>query len=157
MKFSHCDHNEKYLTLHDCIAERAYFEDGKLCFEFNDGFWISSSHPVSSLSEVVRTDFSKVEYTLEDGEDYNVTVYVFKKNLFKKTVRIEWSIKELVNKINNREFRLEFFYQYIDGNSRIVECQLKSDKKPYRYECIMKISAMEVGYYWNNLCEDRPW
>ena len=85
MNFSHCDHDEKYLTLHDCIAERAYFENGKLGFEFNDGFWISPDHPESDLSNLVRTDFSKVEYTLEDGADYDVTVYVFKKNIFKKT------------------------------------------------------------------------
>jgi hypothetical protein len=57
MIFSHCDHDEKYLTLHDCIAERAYFENGKLGFEFNDGFWVSPDHPESNLSQVVRTDF----------------------------------------------------------------------------------------------------
>ena len=84
MNFSHCNHDEKYLTLHDCIAERAYFENGKLGFEFNDGFWISPDHPESNLSNLVRTDFSKVEYKLEDGADYDVTIYVFKKNLFNK-------------------------------------------------------------------------
>ena len=85
MNFSHCDKDEKYLSLYDCVAEQAYFENGKLGFEFNDGFWISPDHPESNLSNLVRTDFSKVEYTLEDGADYDVTVYVFKKNLFKKT------------------------------------------------------------------------
>ena len=157
MNFSHCDHDEKYLTLHDCIAERAYFENGKLGFEFDDGFWVLPDHPESALSELVRTDRSKVEYTLEDGEDYDVTVYVFKKSFFKKVIRTEWSVQELVNKINTGKCKLEFLYQYIDYNSRIVECEIKFDKKPYRQECIMKISAPEVGYYWNNLREDRPW
>ena len=87
MNFSHCDHDEQYLTLHDCIAERAYFENGKLGFEFDDGFWVSPDHPKSNLSELVRTDRSKVEYTLEDGEEYDVTVYVFKKLFFKKVYR----------------------------------------------------------------------
>ena len=157
MNFSHCDHDEKYLTLHDCVAGRAYFENGKLGFEFDDGFWVSPDHPESGLSELVRTDRSKVEYTLEDGEDYDVTVYVFKKSFFKKVIRTEWSVQELVNKINTGKCKLEFLYQYIDYNSRIVECEIKFDKKPYRQECIMKISAPEVGYYWNNLREDRPW
>ena len=53
MNFSHCDHDEQYLTLHDCIAERAYFENGKLGFEFDDGFWVSPDHPESNLSELV--------------------------------------------------------------------------------------------------------
>ena len=83
MKFLHCDHDETYLTLHDCISEKAYFEDGKLVFELHDGFWIAPEHPESNLPETVRTDFSKVEYVLECGEEYDVTVYVFEKNLFK--------------------------------------------------------------------------
>ena len=94
---------------------------------------------------------------MEDGEDYDVTVYVFEKTFFKKVIRIEWTIQKLLNKINSGKCRLEFLYQYIDGDSRIVECELKLDKKPYRHECIMKISATEVSYYWNNLCEDRSW
>ncbi|MBQ9806007.1 MAG: hypothetical protein IJW49_05830 [Clostridia bacterium] len=98
MKFSHCDHNEKYLTLHDCVATRAYFENGKLGFEFNDGFWVSPDRPESNLTELVRTDFSKVEYTLEDGEDYDVTIYVFKKSFFKRVIRNEWTVQELINK-----------------------------------------------------------
>ena len=157
MNFSHCDKDEKYLSLHDCIAEQAYFENGKLGFEFNDGFWISPDHPESNLSNLVRTDFSKVEYTLEDGADYDVTVYVFKKNLFKKTIRVEWTIQELINNINNGKCKLEFLYQYVDYNSRIVECELKLNKKPYRQECIMKISAPETRYYWNNLRKECPW
>lgn len=44
MNFAHCDKEEKYLTLHDCVAERAYFENGKLGFEFNE-----FRHPLSPL------------------------------------------------------------------------------------------------------------
>lgn len=157
MKFSHCDHNEKHLTLHDCIAERAYLENGTLGFEFNDGFWVSPDHPESNLSELVRTDFSKVEYTLESSIGCDVVVYVFERTLFKKTVRTEWTVEQLVEKINSGKCRLEFLYQYIDCNCRIVECALRSDKKPYYRECLMWIYAPEVSYYWNNLREDRPW
>ena len=157
MNFAHCDTDEKYLTLHDCVADRAYFENGKLGFEFNDGFWISPDHPESNLSELVRTDFSKVEFKLEDGADYDVTIYIFKKNLFNKTIRIEWTIQKLLKSINCGKYKLEFLYQYIDYNSKMIECRLKFDKKPYHQECIMKISATETRYYWNNLREDRLW
>ena len=84
MNFSHCDHNEKHISLHDCVAERAYFENGSLGFEFNDGFWVLPDHPESNLSKLVRSDFSKVEYSLENGEDYDVTVHIFKKSFWKK-------------------------------------------------------------------------
>lgn len=157
MEFAHCDNSEKHLTLHDCIAERAYFENGKLGFEFPDGFWISPDHPESNLTMLVKTDFSKVEYTLEDGMDYDVTVYVFKRSFGKKMVGREWTLKKLADKINSGKYKLEFLYQYLDGNTRMIEWQLLSDKKPYWQECIMKISTSEVCYFWNSLREDRPW
>ena len=157
MQFSHSDHNEQYLSLHDCIAERACFENGILGFAFPDGFWISPDHPESDLSEMVRTDFSMVEFSLENGKEYDVAVYVFTKTLFGKTVREEWSVPQLVNSINRGKCRLEFLYQYIDWNSRIVECELIFDKKPYRKECLLKISAQQVNYLWNHLRKDCPW
>ena len=157
MEFIHCDTDEKYLTLHDCFAERAYLEDGKLGFEFKDGFWILPDHPESNLSEVVRTDFSKAEYVLGRGHGFDVVVYVFEKTFFKKTVRTEWTVQKLMKEINSGKCRLEFLYQYVDDNCRIVECALRSDKKPYYRECMIKIYAPKVCYYWNNLREDCVW
>ena len=157
MNFSHCDKDEKYLSLHDCIAEHAYFENGKLGFEFNDGFWISPDHPESNLPDLVRTDFSKVEYMLEDGEDYDVTVYVFKRSFSKKMIGSEWTVRELVDRINSGKCKLEFLYQYLDYNARMIECELHFDKKPYRKGCIMKVSAPKANYYWNNLREGCTW
>lgn len=157
MNFSHCDDNETYISLHDCVSDGAYFEDGKLGFTFPDGFWISPDHPESNLSKLVRTDFSKVEYTLEDGEDYDVAVYVFEKSFWGKTLRTEWSVQRLVSQINSGICKLEFLYQYIDFHARMVECTLISDKKPYRRECMMKLSAPQVSYFWNSLRADRPW
>ncbi|MBE6658483.1 MAG: hypothetical protein E7604_08570 [Ruminococcaceae bacterium] len=139
------------------MAGHAYFENGTLVFAFEDGFWVSPDHPDSPLSKMVRTDASRVEYILEDGGDYDVTVYVFRRTCFRQTVRVEWSIQELIQKINTGTYQLEFLYQYRDWNTRIVECELKFDKKPYRQECIMKISAPEVRYHWNRLREDCPW
>ena len=96
MNFSHCDHDEKYLTLHDCVAGRAYFENGKLGFEFDDGFWVSPDHPESNLSELVRTDHSKVEYILEYGIKYGT-----------------------LNKIEDAQFGYD---SYIIDNSWIITC-----------------------------------
>ncbi len=157
IKFSHCDKNDNYITLHDCKAKRAYFANGVLDFDFDDGFWISPEHPKSHLSEFVRTDYSRVEYKLLEGDGYDVIVFVYERNLFKKTVRKEWSIQKLIDSINSGECVLEFLYQYIDGDARIVECVLNSGKKPYFRECTMKIYSSEVRYYWNNILEDRVW
>ncbi len=157
MDFLHCDHDEKHLTLHDCIAERAYFEDGKLGFEFADGFWVSPDHPESHLTQLVRTDASKVEYILQDGKDYDVTIYVFEMSFSGKIVGNMWTCQELVDAIRTRKCKLEFLSQYIGYHSRMVECELISHVEPYRRQCIMRISAPDVRYYWNNLRKDRPW
>ena len=100
MSFAHCDHDETYLSLHDCLAERAYLKDGKLGFELHDGFWILPGHPENRLSQMVRTDASRVEYTLYRGESDDVTVYVFEKTFFKRTLRREWPLENLIENIN---------------------------------------------------------
>ena len=65
MNFSHCDHDEKYLTLHDCIAERAYFENGKLGFEFDDGFWVSLDENIKMYPEFFRTELKNPTQTVK--------------------------------------------------------------------------------------------
>lgn len=156
-RFLHCDTDDELINLHDCKAERAVFGSGVLEFDFGDGFWISPDHSESNLSELVRTDRSKVEFRLIDGDEYDVTVFVFERNIFKQTVRKEWSVQKLVDSINSGEVTIEFLYQYSDGYARIVQCHLWSHKKPYSRECILKIDAPEVRYYWNNIIEDRVW
>lgn len=157
MSFLHCDHNEQYLTLHDCVAERAYFEDGKLGFAFPDGFWVSPDHPESHLTKLVRTDASKVEYTLEDGKDYDVDIVVYKRTYSGEITGRVWSLRELVDAINAGTCKLEFLYQFLAYNTRMVECELQLGDAPDRQTCIMRISAPEVCYYWNNLRADRAW
>lgn len=157
MNFIHCDHSEAHLSLHDCMAEGAYFRDGVLGFECKDGFWIAPDHPENGLSACVKTDASRVEYVLHRGEDCDVTVYVFKDNFLRQTVRHEWSVRKLTDEINSGKYKLEFLYQYTDGNARIVQCELHCERKPYFRECLLYLYAPQVRYFWNELREDRPW
>ena len=155
MSFSHCEHDETHLSLHDCIAQRAYLENGKLGFELSDGFRILPDHPESHSSDTVRTGSAKVEYTLYSGECGDVTVYVFEETLFKRTLRTEWTVEKLVYEINKGKCMLEFLYQYRDPFSVILECQLRFLKKPYFKECSMKIFTTQTDYYWNDLYKDK--
>lgn len=155
-KFIHCDMNEEYITLHDCVADRAYFCNCTLSFEFDDGFWILPDHPENNLADTVRTDCSKVEFILND-EYYERVIYVFEKNIFGSTVRKEWTLDKLLNSINSGKYKLEFLYQYKCYGSRIIECELQLDKRPYHKECIIKIDSSKANYCWNSLCKDRIW
>ena len=156
MEFSHCDHNEDYFILHDCIPQQAYFQNCKLGFEFNNGFGVMPDHPENHFCEVARTDFSKVEYSLLDGDEYDVTVYVFEKTFFGKIIRKKWKIQKLIDGINNSKCQLEFLYRYSQGNGfNIFKCMLKFNNKRIPKECWMEITSLDVKYYWNKIYRDR--
>ncbi len=155
--FSHCDNNDRYISLHDCKAERAWFDGGVLGFEFPDGFWITPEHPESNLDVFVKTDAAKVAFELLDGDEYDVTVFVFERNIFNQTVRKEWNVRKLVENINSGACVIEFLYQYVDECERILTCMLGSARKPYSRECVMKLDINKVHYHWNKILEDRIW
>lgn len=155
--YKHCDTDDTYLTLHDCIAKNIYIENGVISFCFENGFWVAPDHEHSNLNETVRTDSSRVDFYVEQESHENAIVYVFQKNLFGSIIRKEWSLDKLIDLVNNRVFSLEFSYQYKGYNEQIIDCGLHSDKKLYRYECQLKIPAYKVVYCWNNLCKDKKW
>ena len=76
---------------------------------------------------------------------------------FKKTIREEWKLSQLIEHINNQKCTLEFLYQYKGYNSRVIDCWFWSDKKPFHRECLIKLRIEKVEYCWNNLCGDREW
>lgn len=155
--FCHYDTSDEHISLHDCIASRAYFKDGKLGFELDNGFWVLPTHPESGLNETARTDKSLVEYDLEDGEEYDVTIYVFENYKSDKTERKEIPLGRFVDELNAGKYSLEFLYQYLGFGARIIECELIFDTVPYRKECIIKICYDEVRYCWGNLRCDVTW
>ena len=155
--YKHCDIDDKFITLHDCYAKNIRIEDGVVSFYFENGFWVTPDHEHNDLSETVRTDSSKVDFCIEQENCEEVTVHVLKKNFFKSTVRKEWSLNKLADFVNNRGFSLEFLYQYKSYNEQMIDCQLHFDKRPYSYECQLKIPVSKVVYCWNDLCKDKTW
>ncbi len=155
--YKHCDEKEDTISLHDCRAEKAILRDGVLSFFFSDGFWINSRNACNETNQTVKTDESEVRFYLESGDKWDVTVYVFTDKGTRKAIRKEWKAKKLIRSINSGKCQLEFLYQYRGYNTRIIECCLWFDKKPYFKKCLLKISTNKVIYCWNDLCEDRIW
>lgn len=151
--YTHTDTDDSVLSLHDCDANRIQFENGILSFYFPNGFWVTPSHHANNCGKTVRTDFSQVDYHIDD----DVSIYVFRKNIFGKIIRIEWTLEELVHLINNNTFSLEFLYQYKGYNEELLKCLLHFDKEPYHYECQIEIPTSKVLYRWNNLCYEKSW
>ena len=108
------------------------------------------------MNKILRTDVAEVEFYLESGDEWDITLYVFEEES-KKTVREEWRLDKLMECINGGKCTLEFLYQYKGYHSMIIECWLWSDKKPYHRECVLKLSLKGVKYCWNDLCQDKEW
>ena len=151
--YKHCDVDSEYISLHDSHATNIKYEKGVLSFVFQDGIWVIKGHPSNMTDKTVRTDVAEVKFHLESGDEGDITFYVFEEK-FKKTVRDEWELSELVESVNSGSYTLEFLYQYEGYHSMIIECWLWSDKKPYHRECELKLSLTEVEYCWNELCEE---
>ena len=152
--YKHYDKDGTAISLHDCRAEKATFENGVLTFCFlTDGFWIGSDHEANLTGEAVRTDASEVQFHLlyEDEED-DFDCYVFDKKSERKAVRKQWTISELVSAINSGKYRLEFLYRYVGGyKEKVFVCELCQKKKPYRRECQLWLSVQDVTYCWNEI------
>ena len=151
--YTHIDTDDSVLSLHDCCAGRTRYDNGILSFYFEKGFWVTPLHHANYSSETVRTDCSQVDYYLED----DVNVYVFRKNIFGKIIREEWTLEELVRLINNNTYSLEFLYQYKGNNEQLVKGWLLFEKEPFHYECQLEIPASKIVYCWNNLCYEKTW
>lgn len=154
--YKHQDTNESWLSLHDSYTNKVKFGDGMLHFTFPDGIWILDSHEANEMGKVVKSDAAKVRYDLLYPED-DVTVYVYKNKAADKSIRKEWKLKKLIQKINDGECKLEFLYQYTCGTGRIILCALHSPEKPYYRECELRMLVKGVTYLWNDLCPEAEW
>ncbi len=155
--YKHIDTDDSAISLHDCKATKMKFKDNCISFYFENGFWITPEHKLSDLTDIVRTDASRVDFYIEQSYSDEVFIYIFRNNLFKKTIREQWDIQKLAKVINDKSFRLEFLYQYKGYNEQLHDCWLHFDTKPYHFECQLRIPAIKVDYCWNNLCPDKKW
>jgi len=153
--YKHYDNAGAAISLHDCRAEKATFENGVLTFYFpKDGFWILPDHEANIIGGPARTDASGVRFHLlyEMGEESQC--YVFHKKSERKAVRKEWTVSELVSAINSGKYQLEFLYRYEGGYKELVfSCELRGNKKPYHRECQLWLSVRDVTYCWNDFAE----
>lgn len=157
MEYQHCDRDEKHLSLHDCRADKVFFENGELIFYFTDGFWIGPTHEENPLKKTVRTDAAEVRFHLSREKKEDALIYLFTHKKPGIDLREIRDLAPWMADINQKDCQLEFIYQYTDVNSRILKCELWSKKKPYHRECELILYTDRVSYLWNRLREDYTW
>ena len=156
--YKNCDKKGKYISLHDCKADRIKLKDGNLTFYFKDGFWISKLHEKNNSEETRKTDAAKVKFHLTFENKYDISFYILKrgKKGRKRICKME-KIKKFISKVNKGKYRPEFLYLYkCEYNDTIVaECALWS-KKRSSDKCYITMYSDKVKYYWYTLT-DRTW
>ncbi len=153
----HYDSSE-YISLHDCRADKAAFENGILSLWFGDGIWILPDHPENNLGQTVLTDAARVDFTFENLHESDIQIFVFTKlSRYKYSLRAEWTLDRLIKSINKNGYQLEFLYIHKGFSSDIIDCWLWSDRKPYHRECQLHISLRQTDYRWNHLRPDCTW
>lgn len=152
--YKHCDLDDSYIGLHDCVAEKMKFNNGILSFVFPDGFWVTSQHSQNNSEATVCTDLSQVDFQIIDEEIDGIEIYVFKKRRKTKVVREEWEPANFINAVNAGDFRVEFITQYKSYQSILFKCWVWFDKKPYHFECEIILHSENAMYRWNELRYD---
>ena len=155
--FQHQEVNDRFISLHDCRAEKIVYDHGILSFVFPNGFWVSPQHPENHSDTAVRTDSSRADYLILDDPLCEIEISIFRKLFGKKILRESWEIEKLINAVNSGTFQLEFVTQYKGFESILHKCYIWFDKKPYHWECEIILPTQEAVYHWNNLCHDAKW
>lgn len=87
--------DDSCITLHDCCVNNIAVEENQISFCFENGFWVTPEHKQSELIDTVRTDFSRVDFCFEQENSDEISIYVFRKNIFGQIIRDNWSLKKV--------------------------------------------------------------
>lgn len=145
------------ISLHDCIATRAFIEDNNLYFEYDDGFWIIGTNENNLYNNTFGTDISQLKICNFEVVD----IYVFSEfRLFHhliNTRRVSIKLETLIRNINSGKWKLEFLYTYQAYRGVLFHCCIQMKHRPYHKECQIVIDCDDMEFFWNNICKDKPW
>ncbi len=135
MQYEYVSTEKDKFSLHDCRAVSVEQVDDRLIFFFPDGFFYSEYS-----NDWPNTGKAEVEFVIDPMR--GVTVYLFKESEA-QTVREQYTLEQLIERINRGEWELEFAYRY-DGYEEILyKCWIWENHTPWTYECELWIGTKE--------------
>ena len=126
-------------SLHDCRAKRIRCEDGKLTFCFPDGIWCADYG-----EDWPNTGKASVSYRIDPMRE--VTIYLFRMEEG-KTIREECTVEELIEKVNSRQWELEFAYCYYGYGEVFHSCWIWQEEEPCSLETQLFIGTKETEVF----------
>lgn len=133
------------VSLHDCRTNRILQEDRYITFCFPNGFY--------ALRNVDVPEDYKAEMRCHlDRHSDGISVSVFRKTLFGKTVREDWPPEKFVSSVNSGKYEFEFVYTYRRYHGILFQGYLWTKRRPWWRECEIEFQTDEITYRW----EEQP-
>lgn len=135
MQYEYTSKDKDRFSLHDCRALSAGFSDGILTFRFPDGIFCADYS-----NDWPNTGKAQVEFTVDPMRGVCFYLFISAEG---KTIRQEYTVEQLAEKINTHEWELEFAYRY-DGFEEILYTGwIWAEQKPWTYECELWVGSRE--------------
>ena len=139
MEYEHVSHDKDRFSLHDCKADHISYEGKKLRFCFPDGIWY-----MDFGDDWPNTGKAAVEFQIDGFR--GITFYGFEKQNG-IVVRKEYSVEELMEKVNAGEWQLEFAYRYDGFEEIFYSCWIWREEEPWSFEAQLFIGTKEETLY----------
>ncbi len=142
MQYEYVSTEKDKFSLHDCRAVSVEQIDDRLIFFLPNGFFFEEYS-----NDWPNTGKAEVEFVIDPMR--GVTVYLFKESEA-QTVREQYTLEQLIERINRGEWELEFAYRY-DGYEEILyKCWIWENHTPWTYECELWIGTKEdIVFRWD--------
>ena len=144
MQYEFSSTDKEKFSLHDCRSTSVELINGRLIFKLPDGFFNADYS-----DDWPNTGSAEVEFAIDPMRGVYLNIFADSDG---QTIRKEYTLDQLVEKINNSEWELEFAYRY-DGYEEILyKCWIWFDHEPWSYEGELWIGTKEdTVFRWNLL------
>lgn len=132
--------NPEHFSLHDCHAESAEYDNESLTFFFPEGFYYAAYG-----KDWPNTGDAAVSFKTNDAYLY---LFVQKDG---QTIREEYTVDQLVDKVNRKEWDLEFLYRYDRYKEIMFYGWVWINCKPFHHEFQLFVETDEETYRWNSI------
>ncbi len=135
MQYEYSSTDKEKFSLHDCRAASVELINDRLIFCFPDGIFFEDYS-----EDWPNTGKAEVAFIIDSMR--GVTVYLFMESEG-QTIRKEYTLAALMEKINSHEWELEFAYRYDGYEEVLYQCWIWENDEPGTFECELWIGTKE--------------
>ena len=144
MSYRYNSTDKAKFSLHDCRTDHIELEDGRLTFFFPSGIFCTDYG-----DDWPNTGAASLEYNVDSMR--GITFYAFRET-GGQTVREEYEPEQLIEKVNSKEWELEFAYRYEGYQEVLHMCWIWQNGEPWTMEAQLFIGTKEPEIF----CYDPP-